>query len=483
MNIFPSLITRLRSVISKVIDPRQGANIQYSREDLLISPFACFFSQDGSFLQFQKRMEEEINRSNMGTLFGVKKIPSDDQIRNFVDLIKPDIFNEVFFDILNMAKDQNLLSDMTVLGHYNVIALDGCEYFNSKNIQCDHCLTRCHKNGVVEKYHSVLGASLVSYRNDTVFSLSPEHITNDGTNNKQDCEQKAIFRWFDKNFCSLSRIIPAENLLFLADDLHSHEPLVSLLNDYNVAFILNCKPNSHKTLYEFTKYNDLEEIRYLDKVKGFKDEKVHIISWLSGLPLRDYEESNNVNLFSLKILNARKVKIPVEDKNTTSKKKKNQFKIEYVDQEFSFITNIPIDKNNVKELVDIGRSRWKIENNNFHVLKHRGYKINHNFGHGKKYLSSTLITLNILAYLFHTMIYLTDEKWRKIYDRINHRINFFKKLVNTLGLFIFYTFDELIDFICQSRPPPDPDHHKTIKLLIERVSELEDQLFILNNNS
>ena len=44
-----------------------------------------------------------------------------------------------------------------------------------------------------------------------------------------------------------------------------------------------------------------------------------------------------------------------------------------------------------------GRARWKIENENNNVLKTKGYHLDHNFGHGKKHLSSLLLTMNLLA--------------------------------------------------------------------------------------
>ena len=48
--------------------------------------------------------------------------------------------------------------------------------------------------------------------------------------------------------------------------------------------------------------------------------------------------------------------------------------------------------------------RWKIENENNNTLKTKGYHLEHNFGHGKKHLAALLVTMSILAFLFHTVI-------------------------------------------------------------------------------
>ena len=48
-------------------------------------------------------------------------------------------------------------------------------------------------------------------------------------------------------------------------------------------------------------------------------------------------------------------------------------------------------------------ARWKIENETFNVLKNNGYSLEYNFGHGKETLASVLVTLNLLAFNFHTV--------------------------------------------------------------------------------
>ena len=63
---------------------------------------------------------------------------------------------------------------------------------------------------------------------------------------------------------------------------------------------------------------------------------------------------------------------------------------------------------------DCGRARWKIENENNNTLKTAGYHLEHNFGHGKQYLASLLATMNILAFLFHTMAGTSQQKKRSI---------------------------------------------------------------------
>jgi hypothetical protein len=60
-----------------------------------------------------------------------------------------------------------------------------------------------------------------------------------------------------------------------------------------------------------------------------------------------------------------------------------------------FITNHHLRAETVAPVAQAGRGRWKAENENHHVLKTKGYHVEHNFGHGQQYLSATMRSLNL----------------------------------------------------------------------------------------
>jgi hypothetical protein len=55
-----------------------------------------------------------------------------------------------------------------------------------------------------------------------------------------------------------------------------------------------------------------------------------------------------------------------------------------------------------------------VENENNNTLKTKGYNLEHNFGHGKQHLASFLATLNILSFLFHTLLNQLDAKYKSL---------------------------------------------------------------------
>ena len=87
----------------------------------------------------------------------------------------------------------------------------------------------------------------------------------------------------------------------------------------------------------------------------------------------------------------------------------------------AFATNFGLTTLNVPAIVAAGRARWKIENENNNVLKNYGYHLEHNFGHGAEYLSMILVLLNVLAFLFHTVLDLVDEVYQRLRTHLHVR--------------------------------------------------------------
>jgi hypothetical protein len=67
----------------------------------------------------------------------------------------------------------------------------------------------------------------------------------------------------------------------------------------------------------------------------------------------------------------------------------------------AWFTDLDVRTTNVGQLVGIGRSRWKIENEQFNGQKNQGYELTHNYGHGKQTLSMVFYMLNLLAFIAH----------------------------------------------------------------------------------
>ena len=123
----------------------------------------------------------------------------------------------------------------------------------------------------------------------------------------------------------------------------------------------------------------------------------------------------------------------------------------------AFATNSEISKNNVKQIVADGRARWKIESENNNILKNRGYHLAHNFGHGEKYLSQLMLTLNLLAVLFHTVLEISDEKYGLIRSNLPTRQTFFDDICALTRYIYIESWDRLLLFMLHGLELEVPD--------------------------
>jgi len=113
----------------------------------------------------------------------------------------------------------------------------------------------------------------------------------------------------------------------------------------------------------------------------------------------------------------------------------------------TFITNHRLSVANVAQVAQAGRGRWKIENENNNVLKTKGYHLEHNFGHGKQYLSATRLSLNLLAFLFHTVLEWSDERYALLRQVLARRQTFFEDMRALTRYMVFESWHHLMDFM------------------------------------
>lgn len=425
---FEDMVGSLRQAIGTFPDKRTGKNTQYEMLDAGSGAFSVFFTQCPSFLSHQQLLQQRYGLSNAKSLFGMRDIPSDNHIRDLLDSVAPSALDMVFeacFDALSASG--HLDAFRVPLGDTKsdlLIALDGTEYYSSETHHCRNCSVRI-REGVTRYCHGMVTPTLVAPGNNKVISLPPTFITPQDGDTKQDSELKASKRWIKKHGKKYG-----SKVTFLGDDLYSHEPFCHdlLQNGYN--FILVCKPDSHKTLYEWVKGITKEKV--IDKWDG-KTHKIYTYNYVEEIPLRDGNDSLFVNF----------VEVAVKDRKTGKQLYHN-----------AFVTNHQLTDETLEVIVAAGRARWKIENENNNTLKTKGYHLEHNFGHGKKYLSSLLATMNLLAFLFHTMLELMNEKYKLLRKVIGARKNFFHHIKILLIYFPFKHFDTLMEFMIEGLKKP-----------------------------
>ena len=395
--------------------------------DIGLSAFSLFFMQSPSFLAHQRRLEEGQGQSNCRTLFGLDRIPSDNHIRSMLDPADPDHFHPVFASVLAELEGAGGLESFRQLDGHILIALDGTEYHVSDKVHCPNCSTRKRGKDKTEYFHAMMAATIVAPDHARVVPLEPEFIVPQDGHEKQDCESRAIRRWLERHGARYARLKP----IYLGDDLLSRQPICEKVRAVDGHFLFVCKPSSHATIEEYLTGIDLPVLTR--KVKRGRERFEHRYRWLCEVPLRGDADAMTVNWLMIEVVNG----------------------AGEVTYRNSFITDLPVGPENVAELAACGRARWKIENESFNVLKTNGYNLEHNFGHGKSHLSAVFVTLNLLAFAFHTVCDLTEDIWRKAMEKMGSRRRFFENLRSITNFLVFPTWDDLLATLAFARPPPE----------------------------
>jgi len=205
------------------------------------------------------------------------------------------------------------------------------------------------------------------------------------------------------------------------------------------SYIFICKEDSHIILYEYV--NAIKNLETIDTVstkevikkgrgkKAYKVTHTTTYNYVNDVPIKGGEGALMTNW----------CEIITTDENG---------KILYHN---CFVTDIKINDKNVIDITSYGRARWKIENENNNTLKTKGYNIEHNFGHGKQHLSKTLCSLNILAYLMHTIQEFVDEQYIELRALCHTRIGFFEAIRTISSYIIFKNFESMLAWMIISR--------------------------------
>jgi hypothetical protein len=403
---------------------KKSPNTQYAIQDAALGAFSIFFTQSPSFLEYQRRLQHTKGKNNAHTLFNVEQIPCDNQVRKLLDPIAPSYLDTVFVELFESLEQHHMLTHFRVLEDQLLVALDGTTYFSSKAIHCQNCLTRQLTNGQTLYYHAAITPVIVCPGQSQVIALPPEYIMPQDGHAKQDCERAAGKRWLTNH----AEQVAPHGITLLGDDLYSNQPFCELVLQNHFNFIFTSKPDSHPKLYERLAFWQATGAIAEHEERHFNGRFTEVtrVRYLNDVLLRSGADALAVNWVEITVVNAK----------TGEQLYHN-----------SYITNHRLRVDNVLDIAQSGRGRWKIENENNNVLKTKGYHLEHNFGHGKQYLAAFMLSLNLLAFLFHTVLEWSDDNYALLRQVIARRQSFFNDIQALMRYMVFDSWDHLMNFM------------------------------------
>ena len=423
---------QIRRTFEQFTDPRQGKNTRYTLVDAGLSAFSVFFMQSPSFLDYQRSLDQALGRNNAQTLFGVHEIPSDNQIRHLLDATAPSQVRPLFSYLVNALNHAGVIETYRSVNQTLLLAFDGTEYFSSHAIHCPQCSTRHHANGQVTYCHVALTPVLVQPGLDKVIPLAPEFVCPQDGAEKQDCALNAAKRWLADCGDDYSPL----QVTVLGDDLYCHEPFCREVVKRGMGCILVCQPTSHPIVsdwVEFLQRGGAVRTVVRRRWTGQRRE-IDTYRYAPAIPLRDGDDALLVNWCEL---------------TTTDESGQVLY-------HNTFVTSLALDDASVVAVVEAGRCRWKIENENNNTLKTKGYHFEHNDGHGQQHLSSLLASLIILAFLVHTVLEWMDDHYPLLRQKLPSWQRLFSDIRTLTSYLCFESWEDLMTFMLQSFEPAPP---------------------------
>jgi len=108
---FNRWLDHLREELAQLPDRRRGTNKSYAMENFGRSAFAVFFTQSPSFVAHQKAMREQRGCDNAQSLFGITRIPCDNQVRQMLDPVPPQVLHPLFDRVLDAVREAGMLEE------------------------------------------------------------------------------------------------------------------------------------------------------------------------------------------------------------------------------------------------------------------------------------------------------------------------------------------------------------------------------------
>jgi hypothetical protein len=321
-------------ITKQVNDHRDNRGKKYSMHEAILSVVLMFLLKEGSRNSYnQDRAEPRFSRNirrmlHINLMHGdtfnevLARIDEDDLQKLKASLVKVLIAHKVFYPYRYKGK--------------YIVAVDGTGTHSFEDDYSGKCLNKTSKNGVTTYSQAILEAKLVA-PNGFCISLASTWIENNesGGHDKQDCELSAFKRLADK----IKALYPRLPIIIVADALYANAPVMDTCKACLWDYVLVLKQGNLKDLNEEislrpdkkTKETQRGELMYLDDLQVGS----HQLSWLM------WKELGNT---------------------------------------FSWITNIEIENEETATVLqEVGRLRWKIENEGFNTQKNLGYDLEHKY--------------------------------------------------------------------------------------------------------
>ena len=338
-NIIDKYLPKLFAMFDNLSDARQSGKITYSMKVICVTRLFALLCGITSMNSLTNKFNNQFTIDNIAkiTNTNLSDLPHYDTINDVFDDLNIDELRKIQKYIVNALIRSKMFDKFRFNGKFQIL-VDGTGLASFDHNHCDHCLVNTHSDGSKTYKHQVLEAKLVF--DSFVLSIDSEFIENPNPDvikiKKQDCEMNA----FKRMAIRLKKNYPKLKFIITADALYASGPFIKICLDNNWDYIFRLKSDKLKTVNQ-----DFDGIIEIET--GSKHDNYYLV--------KDY----HYNKYRFNIIRYIEKEMDKKDKI------------------FTYITNLNINDNNIKEVIELGRGRWKIENQGFNIQKNNIFDITH----------------------------------------------------------------------------------------------------------
>ena len=343
-------------------------------------------------------------------------------MRSILDEVDPKPLRQIFRSFFELLRRAKVVKDYEYLRGMPLLSIDGVEHFCSTKVRCEQCTQKKHRNGEMSYHHALLAAVMVHPHKREVFPLDGEPIICQDGSTKNDCERNAAKRLLS----ALQQHYPDTGFILLGGALYSNGPLIRQIEQMGSHYILNVKPDSHKSL--FTQVEGRRERNQMLHYEHLIENGTrHVFEYTNGVALNDSASDVRLNFLYY-------------EQHTAKGKIKR----------FSWVTDIKLHARNVMRIMQAARARWKIENETFNTLKNQGYNFEHNYGHGHRHLSTVLSLLMFLAFTIDQIQQHCSDLFRSLWAGLKTKAKLWEALRSFFTARVFPNMEALFKQMAKS---------------------------------
>jgi hypothetical protein len=377
--------------LSKIPDPRNPLQITHKLTCLMIYGILMFVLQTGSRRKTNEALTAPAMKEQLLRLFpDLQSIPHHDTLYRLLATVEVDRIEEAQVQVVrSLIRDKKFCHDL-IEGCY-MIAIDGTQKLVRRQLPDRQWLQR--KVGAAESkktqyYVYVLEANLVVASGMTIPLMSEflDYTKGDSEREKQDCEQRALYRLAKR----LKKAFPHLPILLLLDGMFAIGPVMQLCRDYHWHYLIVLQDGSLSQVWE--EYRGLKRLltaeEQLLQIWGDRKQQFH---WINDI---QYGWGPNER----KTLT---IHLVVCEESWQEVNERAQVVRQH--SRYAWVSDLPYCKKTVHKRCNLGaRHRWTIEEGIL-VEKRQGYNYEHCYANdwnamrGYHYLMRIGHLLNVLA--------------------------------------------------------------------------------------